>query len=167
RCLGQIPCAGRLLCTGKPPAISLNVGHGPGLALPVRLPSMDRLAPTRARTFAGPAADASTATGTPYRATMFLAVATCVLVPAYTIRWHRGPLPTPILDIAILLTFAAFVLESIRESVRPIWHTRVTLPVLVFLIAGATSVFVAPDHRAAPGLYRAYFVDPIGFGSVL
>src|SRR5438034_1098014 len=128
---------------------------------------MDRLAPTRARTFAGPAADASTATGRRYRATMFLAVATCVLVPAYTIRWHLGPLPTTILENAILLTFAAFVLESIRESVRPIWHTRVTLPVLVFLIAGAISVFVAPDHRAAVGLYRAYFVEPIGFGLVL
>ena len=98
---------------------------------------------------------------------MFLAVATCVLVPAYTIRWHLGPLPTTILENAILLTFAAFVLESIRESVRPIWHTRVTLPVLVFLIAGAISVFVAPDHRAAAGLYRAYFVEPIGFGLVL
>src|SRR5207244_215390 len=111
--------------------------------------------------------DASTATGRRYRATMFLAVATCVLVPTYTIRWHLGPLPTTILENAILLTFAAFALESIRESVRPIWQTRVTLPAVVFLIAGAISVFVAPDHRAAAGLYRAYFVEPIGFGLVL
>src|SRR6266851_3891378 len=66
------------------------------------------------------------------------AVATCALVPAYTIRWHIGPLPTTLLEGAIL-----------------------------FLIAGAISVVAAPDHRAALGLYRAYFIEPIAFGAVL
>src|SRR5438552_14324680 len=99
-----------------------------------------------------------------YPITFVSSIATCVLAPAYTIRWHLGPLPTTILENAILLTFTAFVLESIREGIRPIWQTRVTLPALVFLVAGAISVFVAPEHRAAAGLYRAYFVEPIGFG---
>jgi O-antigen ligase len=37
----------------------------------------------------------------------------------------------------------------------------------LFLIAGAISVVVAPDHRAAIGLYRAYFIEPMAFGFVL
>ena len=55
----------------------------------------------------------------------------------------------------------------IRDGVRPIWQTRVTLPALVFLIAGAISVIVPEDHRAAAGLFRAYMVEPIAFGLVL
>ena len=102
-----------------------------------------------------------------YGTTALLAVVTCALTPAYTIRWHIGPIPTTILENAIILTFAAFVFESIRDGVRPIWQTRVTLPALVFLIAGAISVIVPEDHRAAAGLFRAYMVEPIAFGLVL
>src|SRR5438034_7486013 len=121
---------------------------------------MDRLAPTRARTFAGPAADASSATGSRYRATTFLAVATCVLAPAYTIRWHLGPLPTTVLENAILVTIAVFAVESLRQGAVPVWRSGLVAPGLLFLAAGAISVFVAPDQRAALGLYRAYFIEP-------
>jgi putative inorganic carbon (HCO3(-)) transporter len=75
--------------------------------------------------------------------------------------------PTTLLENAILLTLAAFTYESVRLRVVPRWQTRATLPALVFLIAGAISIFVAPDHRAAAGLYRAYMLEPIAFGLML
>ena len=41
------------------------------------------------------------------------------------------------------------------------------MPAAVFIIAGAISVVVAPDHRAALGIYRAYLLEPIAFFCVL
>jgi putative inorganic carbon (HCO3(-)) transporter len=102
-----------------------------------------------------------------YRITQALAVATCALTPAYVVRWHLGPIPTTILENAILLTVAAFVVESVRQKSLPVWRTPVTVPAILFLVAGAISIVVAPDHRAAIGLYRAYLIEPIAFGLVM
>jgi O-antigen ligase len=102
-----------------------------------------------------------------YHATTALAVATCALAPAYILRWHLGPIPTTLLENAILITVAAFVFESIRDGIRPAWRTQVTIPAVLFLIAGAISVVVAPDRQPALGLYRAYVIEPIAFGLVL
>lgn len=102
-----------------------------------------------------------------FRLTQALVVATCALTPAYTIRWHAGPLPTTVLENAILLTVAAFVFESVRQRVMPHWRTPVLIPALVFLVAGVISIIVAPDHRAALGLFRAYLVEPIVFGLIV
>ena len=94
-------------------------------------------------------------------------VATCALVPAYTIRWHLGQLPTTLLEDAILVTIAVFAAESVSQKTVLFWRTALTAPAILFLIAGAISVAVAPDHRAALGLYRAYFIEPIAFAVVL
>ena len=102
-----------------------------------------------------------------YPITTGFAVATCVLVPAYVVRWRLGPVPTTLLENALLLTVAAFVVESWRDRTQPIWRTPVTIPAILFLVAGAISIFVAPDHRAAAGLYRAYLAEPIVFGLIL
>ncbi len=102
-----------------------------------------------------------------YRTTHACAVATCALVPAYVVRWHLGPLPTTLLENAILITVAAFAVESVRLRALPIWRTAVTAPAILFLVAGAISIVVAPDHRAALGIYRAYLIEPIAFGLVL
>ncbi len=110
---------------------------------------------------------ASAASAGSYRISTGLAVVTCALAPAYTIRWHLGPLPTTVLENAILVTIAAFIVESISQKTAPYWHTAVLAPAILFLLAGAISIAVAPDHRAALGLYRAYFVEPMAFGFVL
>jgi putative inorganic carbon (HCO3(-)) transporter len=102
-----------------------------------------------------------------YSITTAFAVATCLLVPAYVVRWRVGPLPTTLLENAVLLTIASFVVESWRARTQPAWRTPVTVPAVLFLVAGAIAIFVAPDHRAAFGLYRAYLVEPIAFGLVL
>lgn len=105
--------------------------------------------------------------GERFHITNALAVITCALTPAYTVRWHLGPLPTTLLENAILLTILVFALECWRNRVRPAWRTSVVVPALVFLVAGAISVVDAPDRRAALGLYRAYLIEPIAFALVL
>jgi O-antigen ligase len=103
---------------------------------------------------------------TAYRVTLGCAAATCALTPAYTIRWHVGFYPTTLLEAAILVTIAAFILESLPR--RPIvWRTGFGIPILLFILAGAISVVVSSDHRAALGLYRAYFLEPAAFFYVL
>ena len=102
-----------------------------------------------------------------YPVTFVSSIATCVLAPAYTIRWHLGPLPTTVLENAILVTIAVFAVESLRQGAVPVWRSGLVAPGLLFLAAGAISVFVAPDQRAALGLYRAYFIEPMAFGLVL
>ncbi len=88
---------------------------------------------------------------------------TCALLPAYTIRWHYGPLPTTLLETSILLTVGVFALESWRQRSWPSWRSAFTLPAGLFILAGAISVLASPDRRAGLGLYRAYFLEPIAF----
>jgi len=102
-----------------------------------------------------------------YPATLGLATLTGALTPAYTLRWHLAFYPTTLLEISILATVAAFVYESWRQGTMPDLRSPFLLPLIVFIVAGAISVIVAPDRRAAAGIYRAYIIEPIAFFFVL
>src|SRR5437868_2470664 len=78
----------------------------------------------------GSRAAALTAAGHPL--TMSLAILTCAVAPAYVLRWHLGPLPTTLLENALLLTIAAYVVESWRAGARPVWRTSLTIPAALF-----------------------------------
>ena len=76
-----------------------------------------------------------------------MAVATCALAPAYVIRWHIGPLPSTILEAAILATIAVFAVEAYRAKHPLEWRSPFTIPAAVFLVAGAISRMDAePAH---------------------
>jgi len=92
---------------------------------------------------------------------------TCALAPAYVIRWHVGPLPTTLLEVSVLATIAAFVVETIRGKHPFQWRSPFTIPAGLFLVAGAIGVAVSPQHVAGLGLYRAYLLEPIAFFLVL
>jgi O-antigen ligase len=98
-----------------------------------------------------------------YGLTLSCAALTCALLPWYTVRWHYGPLPTTLLETGILVTVVIFAIESWRYKVLPDWRSSLSLPAALFIVAGAISVIVAPDRRAALGLYRAYILEPIAF----
>ena len=102
-----------------------------------------------------------------YRWTTWMAAATCALMPAYTVRWHVGPLPTTLLETSILLTIVAFLIETVVHGGTIVWRTPFTVPAILFIAAGALEVIFAPDRRAALGLYRAYLLEPIAFFIVL
>lgn len=98
-----------------------------------------------------------------YPATLVAAAFTCALAPAYTIRWHISVLPTTLLEVAILITVAVFLVETYRGPRTFQWRAPFTYAALLFLVAGALSILAAPDRRAALGLYRAYLIEPIAF----
>jgi putative inorganic carbon (hco3(-)) transporter len=99
----------------------------------------------------------------PYRWTTWAAALTCALAPAYTIRWHYGFYPTTLLETAVLVAVLVFAIETFRQHSRLEWRTPFTWPAVLFIIAGAIAVLVAPDRRAGLGLYRAYLLEPIAF----
>lgn len=90
------------------------------------------------------------------------AVIVCaVLMPLYVVRFRFGPLPTTLLEVAILITVAVYAVTVLfGEGPRP-GRTPYEIPIALFLVAGVIGIFVAPDHRGALGIFRAYLVEPI------
>jgi O-antigen ligase len=83
------------------------------------------------------------------------------------VRWHYGPLPTTLLETAILVTLLAFALESWRGKGALDWPVSFMVPALLLILAAAISVVAAPNKIAALGLFRAYMIEPIAFAFVL
>jgi O-antigen ligase len=103
----------------------------------------------------------------PYATTTGLAALTCALAPAYVLRWHVGPLPSTVLEAAIGLTVAAYIIETYRHRLTIRWRSPFTIPAAIFLLGGAIGVVVSPEEVKGLGLYRAYIVEPILFFLVL
>ena len=82
-------------------------------------------------------------------------------MPLYVVRWRVGPLPTTLLENLILLTGLLYFVALLRHRARLPKRTPYDIPILVFLLAGAVGIFVAPDHRAALGIYRAFLLEPV------
>jgi len=96
-----------------------------------------------------------------------LCAVTCALAPAYALRWHLGPLPTTVLEDAILVTLVAFAAEAVRTRQPVAWRNPFLVPGLLFLLAGVIAVLTAPNRVAALVLFRAYLLEPMAFGLVL
>ena len=86
---------------------------------------------------------------------------TAACLPLYAARFHYGPLPTTLLENLILGTIAVYLVARWREHRLRLVRTPYDIPIVLLLVAGAISVAVASDHRAALGLYRAYFIEPV------
>ena len=88
-------------------------------------------------------------------------VAIAAVMPLYVVRFRFGPLPTTLLEILILLTLGAYVLALVSHQAPLPRRARLEIPIALFLVAGVIGIFVAPDRRAALGIFRAYLVEPI------
>jgi O-antigen ligase len=82
-------------------------------------------------------------------------------MPLFIVRWHVGPLPTTLLEVLILLTCALYALTLWRHRAPLPRRTPYDIPIVIFLVAGAVGIFIAPDHRAALGVYRAFLLEPV------
>jgi putative inorganic carbon (hco3(-)) transporter len=82
-------------------------------------------------------------------------------MPLYVVRWHAGPLPTTLLENFVFITVLLYLITLWRYREPLPMRTSYAIPILVFLVAGAIGVVVAPDHRAALGIYRAFLLEPI------
>lgn len=88
-----------------------------------------------------------------------------LLLPTYLVRFRIGFLPTTVLELLLLVLTAVFVLRWFQKR-QPL-RFPFPLSVLLFLLAGIVAVLLAPDIRAALGLYRAYLLEPVIFFVIL
>lgn len=92
-----------------------------------------------------------------------------LLLPAYVLRSSIGPLPTTALEVAFFVV-ALYATWTNRWSIwrkgfdrlKP-WHA----PAGLWIFATVIAVFVAPNHVAAFGLWRAFVLEPILFAILL
>jgi len=86
---------------------------------------------------------------------------TAASLPLFVVRWHYGPLPTTLLETLIGITVVAYLITLWSEKRLPRARTAVDIPIALLLLAGVISIIDAPNHVAALGIYRAYFVEAI------
>lgn len=90
--------------------------------------------------------------------TDYLLALILVLLPTYLVRFSIFGIPTTLLEILIYLTFLVWLISrGWKKLPRP--HNTYYIILATFLFAGLLSVFISPDHRAAAGLFKAYFFD--------
>ena len=86
---------------------------------------------------------------------------TSASLPVYVVRWHYGPLPTTLLETLIGITVLTYLVTLWSERRLPRARTPIDIPIAILLLAGVISVIDAPNHVAALGIYRAYFLEAI------
>lgn len=96
------------------------------------------------------------------------------VLPTYLLRFSIAGVPTTLLELLILGVAVGFILKEQRAgtlaaTLREVWNRArpVRVPVLALLAAATIGVFVAPEMRAALGVWRAYFVEPMLVGILL
>lgn len=81
------------------------------------------------------------------------------LLPLYLVRFNILGVPTTLLEILFLaLLIWAIVKKKIKLNAG-----HYTLPAALFLIAATIGIFISSDTRAAFGIWKAYFIEPIIF----
>ncbi|MEK7072911.1 MAG: O-antigen ligase family protein [Patescibacteria group bacterium] len=101
-------------------------------------------------------------------------------LPLYLVRFQIGPLPTTLLELLFVVLIVTLFLERagvggapcLPAGRRPLRLDLKRLqpwlwPCGLLLVAGVIGVAVAPDLRAALGLFRAYLIEPLLFFGVL
>lgn len=104
------------------------------------------------------------------RAVIFVAAAT----PLYLVRFTVFGLPTTVLEILIIALCVATVMHAMVFShVRQQYAAQlravpreILIGSVIFFLASVIAVFVAPDARAAFGIWRAYVLEAMAFGLV-
>lgn len=102
-------------------------------------------------------------------ATRTLARLSAALSFSYVLRGTFLHVPYTVLELFLVATLVSYVVEKLRAGERFPDPRRMPYfwPLLLLLLAASVSVVMAPDHRAAAGIWKAYFVEPVLVAYVL
>lgn len=113
-----------------------------------------------------------------YRRLLWGLILIAAFLPSYLIRFTIFGLPFTLLEGMILITIIFWIIQHGRDwpnvsrqffKLKPLpqpWNQWLCATVL-FLIAATISVWISPQPRAALGLWKAYFVEPVLLFAVL
>ncbi|MFN2465398.1 MAG: O-antigen ligase family protein [Candidatus Dormibacteria bacterium] len=81
---------------------------------------------------------------------------------AYVLRGNLGGLPFTALEVALVALMVVYLVEKrvTGETLPDPRRLAYFWPLALLLVAATVSVAVAPDHRAALGIWKAYFIEP-------
>ncbi|MEK7570303.1 MAG: O-antigen ligase family protein [Patescibacteria group bacterium] len=89
-------------------------------------------------------------------------LAVVALLPAYQLRFAVGGLPTTVLEVVLLgACCGAFLHWFQARSAWPALGNALPWVAGVWVVIGLFGMWVAADQRAALGLWRAYFLEPV------
>jgi hypothetical protein len=86
----------------------------------------------------------------------------CLSLFTYLIRFKIMGVPFTFLEIMILILFFIWLIKA-RIKKEKIIFSSFFWPGTFLLLSGLVAVFVSPDTRAALGIFKAYFIEPILF----
>jgi len=79
---------------------------------------------------------------------------------SYLIRFKILSIPFTFLEMMILILFAVWLIKYLVKKEK-IYLSSFFWPAMFLLLVGLSAVFVSPDTRAALGIYKAYFIEPV------
>lgn len=84
-------------------------------------------------------------------------------LPIYVWRTHLGPLPTTMLELLFVATVIGITLRQGLSPWLEGWRAAAAWrwPMLAWIVATLIAIWVAPDHVAALGLWRAFVFEPL------
>ncbi|MEX0649562.1 MAG: O-antigen ligase family protein [Candidatus Andersenbacteria bacterium] len=99
---------------------------------------------------------------------IFLLTATAVLLPAYLWRFSVAGIPTNVLEVLIIATFATGAIDhGIRTSWRRatqglVWEVKIL--VLVLVLSAALSTLISPHLETSLGILKGWIILPVLYG---
>jgi len=104
-----------------------------------------------------------------WRNLLWATAALLALLPTYLIRFSLGPMPMTLLEAMILILFAVWFLklklkkEKFSSPLKILEKKNWTWLILAWLVFAMISLLISPDLRAAAGIFKAYFFEPMLF----
>lgn len=108
-----------------------------------------------------------------WRNLLWATAALLAFLPSYLIRFSLGPMPMTALEAMILILFAVWFIklkfrkEKLNNPIKILENKKWTWPILAWLSFAIISMLISPDLRAAAGIFKAYFFEPLLFLLVL
>lgn len=103
-----------------------------------------------------------------------------LLLPTYLIRFSIGPIPTTLLECmfgAITLVWFIHIFQKRRDcrvirgltprNDKIMEHKSLLIAIFLFVLGATISIFTSIDTRAALGLWKAFYIEPIILAFIL
>ncbi|MFA7244331.1 MAG: O-antigen ligase family protein [Patescibacteria group bacterium] len=82
-----------------------------------------------------------------------------LLIPSYIFRFELCGIPTNVFEIAVAITFIAFLAVQIAKK-KKIKINNVDWAIIFFLFFAFLAILISPDKRAALGIFKSWFIAP-------
>lgn len=88
--------------------------------------------------------------------------------PLYLVRFSFGSLPMTMLEMLLIILACGAILRSRKTLLaslvpRSATEQALLISIAAFALSASISVAVSPDTRAALGVFKAYFIEPIAY----